>query len=74
MLFTNPRAGRAIAEEIGSRYQLSSTRRIAASSDGQNDRSLAARKRIGVWGLFRRSPRAVRSKIASRYPNASRNS
>lgn len=51
MLFTNPRTGKAIAEEIGSQYQPSSTRRIAASSDGQNDPSLAARMRKCVWRL-----------------------
>ena len=73
MSFTSPRTGRAIAEEIGSQFQPSSTRRNAASSDEQNDPSPAARMRIGVWGLFRRSPRAARSNIASRYPNASRN-
>ena len=73
MLFSNPRTGRAIAEEIDSQYQQSSTRRNAASSDEQNDPSPAARMHIGVWGLFRRSPRAARSNIASRYPNAGRN-
>ena len=70
MLFTNPRTGRAIAEEIGSQYQPSTTRRNVASFDEQNDPSPAAPMRIGVW-LFRRSPRAARSNIASRYPNAS---
>ena len=60
MLFTNPRTGKAIAEEIGSRYRPFSTRRNAASSDEQNQPSPAARTPMGVRRLFRRSPRVAR--------------
>ena len=51
MLFTNPRTGKAIAEEIGSQYQPSNTRRSVASSDGQNEPIADSSTRKCVWRL-----------------------
>jgi len=60
MLFTSPRTGRAIADELRRQYDPSSTRRKGASSSSrQTERSPAAHTRMDVWRLFRRSPRAA---------------
>jgi len=60
MLFTNPRTGKAIAEEIGSQYQPSNTRRSAASSNGQNEPIADSSTRMRVWRLFRWSSPVAR--------------
>ncbi len=60
MLFTSPRTGQAIADELRRQHNPSSTRRKGAPSSGeQTERSPAAHTPMDVWRLFRRSPRAA---------------
>jgi len=49
MLFTSPRTGQAIADELRRQYNPSSTRRTVSSSGEQTKRSPAAHVRMDVW-------------------------
>jgi hypothetical protein len=50
MLFTSPRTGRAIADELRRQYNPSSTRRKGAPSSGeQTERSPTAHTPMDVW-------------------------
>ena len=60
MLFTSPRTGQAIADELRRQNNPSSTRRKAAPSAAeQTERSPAAHTRMDVRRLIRRTLRAA---------------
>ena len=62
MLFTSPRTGQAIADELRRQYNPSSTRRkgVSSSDEATESSPAAPTTHMNVWGLFRRSLRAAR--------------